>query len=122
MILTWPFIVRTLKRLKMVAAEIDAETLARELVARGCMSIPPYEYLSDVFDYLREIADPNAHPNGACRYCGKEIYRDSNAAIFCSNKCRQRAYRLRLKQRTGGRSVTSRRAVTLRTTQRRREP
>jgi hypothetical protein len=37
------------------------------------------------------------HPNGNCRQCGAEIVRDSNAARYCSNRCRQRAYRLRLK-------------------------
>jgi hypothetical protein len=39
--------------------------------------------------------DPNAHPNGACPECGKDIGRDHNGARYCSDRCRQRAYRVR---------------------------
>jgi hypothetical protein len=95
---TWEFVRRTLERLRIVSTKIDARILAEELVRRGCTSLPPYEYLLDVHDYLREISDPYAHPHGACDHCGGKIHCDSNAARFCSNRCRQRAYRLRLKQ------------------------
>ncbi len=99
--ITWNFVRRTLERLRMIEAKIDARVLAEELARRGCTSWN-YSYLSDVWDYMRESGDPNAHPHGACDHCGAPIYRDSNAARFCSNRCRQSAYRLRLKQRGGG--------------------
>jgi predicted nucleic acid-binding Zn ribbon protein len=100
--ITWDFIRRTLERLNMVAAKVHAKSLAEELALRACTELPPYDYLSDVFEHLRKIADPWAHPNGACRQCGESIGRDHNGARFCSDRCRQRAYRLRLKQRGQG--------------------
>jgi hypothetical protein len=99
--LTWAFVLRTFKRVDMIAARYDAEDLAKWLVDRGEEErLGHAQYLNDVWEYVcsyqRELGrDPYAHPNGNCRQCGKEISCDSNKAIYCSRKCRQRAYRVR---------------------------
>ena len=97
--LTWPFVLRTIRRVNMIAARYDAETMAKWLVERG-VEIGGAEYFSDISDYMRIAQrkagiDPNAHPNGNCPQCGKDIGRDHNGARYCSTSCRQRAYRVR---------------------------
>ena len=97
--LSWPFVLRTIKRVNMISARYDAETMAKWLVERG-VGLGAAGYLSDIAEYMRTAQreagiDPNAHPNGNCRQCGKDIDRDHNGAIYCSTSCRQRAYRVR---------------------------
>ena len=97
--LTWPFVLRTFKRVDMIAARYSAESMAKGLIERG-VSISAAEYFSDIADYMREFqckagVDPNAHPNGNCAQCGGEISCDHNGARYCSTRCRQRAWRER---------------------------
>src|SRR5262245_23309801 len=115
--ITWKFILRTLKRLDIVAARIDAELLAKELMARG-VEIPCPQYLDDTWYYwcklMKEAGrDPNAHPNGNCPQCGEDIGRDHKGAKYCSNRCKQRAYRERLNINVSQRNVTNRPFETL---------
>ena len=101
--LTLQFVLRTLKRVQMIT-RLDAEHLAEALIA---LPAPPGvqglgEYLDDVGECMRKKGyDPNAHPSGNCAQCGNEITRDHNGAHYCSNRCKQRAYRLRLNGRDG---------------------
>jgi hypothetical protein len=97
--LTWQFILRTFKRVDMIATRYSAESIAEGLVERG-VDLGAFEYMSDTADYMREFqrkagVDPYAHPNGNCAQCGEKISRDHNGAIYCSRECRQRAYRVR---------------------------
>lgn len=54
---------------------------------------------------LRQTLDPDglivpaSKPTvtGVCRWCGDEFTRTRADAVFCSSKCRQAAYRLRLR-------------------------
>jgi predicted nucleic acid-binding Zn ribbon protein len=90
------FVPRTLVRLRMVT-RLDHERLAKVLI--------PYrdefgflgEYLVDVAHYMRQHGGDGRHPNGDCPECGKAIDRDHNGARYCSNRCKQRAYRKRLR-------------------------
>src|SRR5208283_1631172 len=98
--MTWEFVLRTFKRLDMIARRIDAEVMAKELLAHHPKASFPTEYLADVWYYLRKFTreaggDINAHPNGNCPQCGEGISRDHNGARYCSDRCRQRAYRVR---------------------------
>lgn len=94
--LTLRFVLRTLERLRMVT-RLDDKNLAEELKAAGWR-------LNDVAflgQYLLNVVELNGglnhdHPNGNCPQCGHDIGRDHNGARYCSNRCRQRAYRLRL--------------------------
>lgn len=96
--LTWPFVLRTLARLNMMT-RLD-EWLAEEFVAKGVNVQGLGEYLMTVAEYMRGMGfDPNRHPNGNCAHCGEEIGCDHNGARYCSSRCRQRAYRLRLNKR-----------------------
>jgi hypothetical protein len=97
--LTWEFILRTFKRVDMIAALYGAEQMAEWLVERGVDLHSP-EYLSDISEAVYAIKkkhgiDPHAHPNGNCRQCDKPTSCDHNGAIYCSRECRQRAYRVR---------------------------
>jgi endogenous inhibitor of DNA gyrase (YacG/DUF329 family) len=56
---------------------------------------------------IREVAgrrlvpcDNMEEPSGNCPQCGHDIGRDHNGARYCSNRCKQRAYRLRLNGET----------------------
>jgi hypothetical protein len=101
--LTLQFVLRTLKRLQMVT-RLDQELLAKELLPY-CRDVQGLgEYLTDVAECMNKHRreqgiDPDAHPNGNCRQCGEAIWCDHNGARYCSRRCRQRAYRLRLKGR-----------------------
>jgi hypothetical protein len=92
-------VLRTFKRVDMIAARYSSEAIAKALVERGVDLGGAHEYLSDVADDMRELqrkagVNPNAHPNGPCAQCGKEC--DHNGArCYCSRECRQRAYRVR---------------------------
>jgi hypothetical protein len=93
--LTLQFVLRTLTRLQMMT-RLDCERLAKQL--------EPYhrdvrylaQYLTDVAHYM---PSSNEHPHGICDQCGGAIGCDHNGARFCSSRCRQRAYRLRIKER-----------------------
>jgi hypothetical protein len=98
--LTWPFILRTFKRMDMIASRIDPEALAKEILAHHPKARFPSEYLSDVWQCMLKHAkaagvDLYAHPNGNCPECGNAIARNHNGARYCSTACRQRAYRVR---------------------------
>src|SRR5262249_46068836 len=93
--LSLQFVLRTFARLRMIAARYGAGWLAKELAPYSDQLCFPCQYASDILDYMgRGASEP---PNGNCAQCGREIMRDSNAARYCSARCRQRAYRLRLK-------------------------
>ena len=98
--LTWPFVLRTFKRVGMISARYSSEAIAKALIERG-VDIPSAQYMSDIWDYMRDLKSAaggsiHAHPNGNCPQCGHDIGRDHNGARYCSNRCKQRAYRLRL--------------------------
>jgi|SRR5271166_4728609 len=98
--LSWEFVLRTFKRVDMIASRISAEALAKEILAYKPKASCPHEYLSDVWYHMLEHAkatgvDLHAHPNGNCPECGRDIGRDHNGARYCSTACRQRAYRVR---------------------------
>jgi hypothetical protein len=106
--LTLQFVLRTLKRVQEMT-RLDEKLLAETLVAERA---PPDvqglgEYLETVGHFMQKLGfDSNKHPNGNCAQCGDEIYRDHNGARYCSDRCKQRAYRLRLNGR-GGNGETS---------------
>jgi hypothetical protein len=97
--LTWQFILRTFKRVGMIAARHSAKAIAKAMVERG-VEIPSPQYMDEVWQYMCKIkeeagGDIHAHPNGNCPQCGRDIGRDHNGARYCSTRCRQRAYRIR---------------------------
>jgi hypothetical protein len=97
--LTLEFVLRTLTRLRMMT-RLDTELLAKELLPHRRDVQFLAEYLDDVAEYMMRLGvDPNKHPNGNCAQCGDEIGSNHNGARYCSNRCRQRAYRLRMKRR-----------------------
>jgi hypothetical protein len=96
--LTWQFVLRTLARLKMMT-RLDQKWVAKELLAKGMDLHGLGTWLQDIEEYIRDFqreagVDPYAHPNGNCPQCGNDIGRDHNGARYCSDKCRQRAYRV----------------------------
>ena len=99
--LTWAFVLRTFKRVNMIAARYDSEALAKALVERGVGLDGVDTFLSDVGDYMRTL-DRDFYCSGGrlpkhdkCAVCDEKIARDHNGAIYCSRECRQRAYRVR---------------------------
>jgi hypothetical protein len=102
--ITWEFILRTFKRVDMIARSISDEALAKELLAHDhakAAALRACEYLSDVLELLRLEAhkagvdlDP-PRSKGNCLQCGKEIRCYHRSAHYCSTACRQRAYRVR---------------------------
>jgi hypothetical protein len=100
------FVLRTLTRVQMMT-RLDPQLLAEDLRrqdSKACHDVlGAMTFFEDVAEYLKQQGfDPYAHPNGKCRHCGDDILRDHNGAHYCSNACRQRAYRLRLKERRRG--------------------
>jgi len=95
--LTLRWVLRTLERLNTISARVSNEEFARALM--------PYknqkrynihflgQWLLDVVE-LNEMAETPV-PNLLCE-CGKEVDRDHRGAKYCSNRCRQRAYRKRV--------------------------
>jgi len=53
--ITWSFVLRTLKRVDMIARRIDAKTLAEEVLAHHPTFHFDAEYLSDVGDCMRAM-------------------------------------------------------------------
>jgi hypothetical protein len=99
--LTWPFVLRTFKRVDMIASRYSAEWMAKALVERG-VDISASDYMRDIWEYMRDLKKAAggsiyAHPNGNCPQCGHDIGRDHNGARYCSTSCRQRAWRERHK-------------------------
>jgi hypothetical protein len=115
--LTAKFILRTLDRLQMVT-RYHAEVIADCLLKNKRTDTKPGflgQYLLDVEEYILKHsgrASDDSRRRLQCDHCGKEIDLNHNGARFCSNTCRQKAYRLRLKQRASGRSVTNSQSVT----------
>jgi hypothetical protein len=116
--ITWAFVLRTFKRVGMIAARHSPEAIAKAMVERGvAKALGQAEYMSDVADYMRSAqreagVDPNAHPNGNCPQCGDDIGRDHNGARYCSRECRQRAYRVRKAAAEGRNSPIAKRSRT----------
>jgi hypothetical protein len=100
--LTWDFVLRTFARLRMMT-RLDQKSLATALVddpvkARQSDIHRLSDWLRDLHAYMAELGyDSNVagRKNDNCAVCGEEILRDHNGAIYCSQKCRQRAYRER---------------------------
>jgi hypothetical protein len=91
---------RTLTRLQTMT-RLDQAKLAKQLLPYRHNVQFLAQYLEDVSYYMRQQGyDPNPqqrHPK--CLHCGGENSRDHNGARYCSDRCRQRAYRLRLNDR-----------------------
>jgi hypothetical protein len=100
------FVLRTLARVQMMT-RLSVEPLADNLIEEmggskawetaGCLS----NYLEEVSDAIqKKIGDacyerPGGDPN--CLQCGQKVGRDHNGALYCSRRCRQKAYRVRQK-------------------------
>jgi hypothetical protein len=118
--LTAKFILRTLDRLQMVTRyneTVIADLLLKNNLAnRDNTHHPAFlgEYLSRVAECMEKKSghSANDHPHGPCDQCGKPVSVVHNGARFCSSTCRQKAYRLRLKQKASGRNVTNSQCVT----------
>jgi hypothetical protein len=97
---TWQFVLRTMKRVAIIARWYDAEALAKAFVENGVNMNGGDTFLNDIGDYMRSL-DRNFYCSGGrpkhdkCAVCDEKIDRDHNGAIYCSRKCRQRAYRVR---------------------------
>jgi hypothetical protein len=121
--LSWQFVLRTLKRIDMIAARYQAEDIARWLIDDGVYEMPcPDAFLADIWDCmqdrLKELGrDPYQNPNrkhDKCAACGSEIMQEHNGAIYCSTRCRQRAYRERKAKAEGRNSpLPKRRSLVL---------
>ena len=115
--LTWPFVLRTFKRLSMIAARYDAETMAKALVENRVSMDGADTFLSDIGDYMRTL-DHDFYCSGRlpkhdkCLVCDEKIDLDHNGARYCSRECRQRAYRVRKAAAEGRNSPIPKRART----------
>jgi hypothetical protein len=91
--LTMTFVLRTLARVQMMT-RLNQKLLAKALLPHRHRHDVQYlsEYLGDVASCMGKV-ERRRHP--ACVECGDENMRDHHGARYCSNKCRQRAYRKR---------------------------
>jgi hypothetical protein len=55
--ITWQFILRTFKRVDMIASRHSAKSIAKALVERGAALGCSSEYLSDIWYYMRETGE-----------------------------------------------------------------
>jgi hypothetical protein len=100
--LTWDFVLRSFDRLRMMR-RLNVELLAKELVAdpaaaRRADIMGCYDWVYELACEMKKLGyddDTAGRKRGNCAVCGKDTIRDSNAAIYCSRECRQRAYRER---------------------------
>jgi hypothetical protein len=88
-------ILRTFKRVQLLANAISAEDLAKELMRHGVKpdDIGDYSYLEEVWERMNKEVPDNGEP--FCQVCGRATYRDRRHAKYCSASCRQKAYRKR---------------------------
>jgi hypothetical protein len=113
--LTWAFVLRTFKRVDMIAASYSAEAIAKALIERGMGLDGVDTFLSDVGNYMRTL-DRDLYCSGGrpkhdkCAVCDEKIERDHNGAIYCSRECRQRAYRVRKAAAEGRNSLIPKRS------------
>jgi hypothetical protein len=115
--ITWQFILRTFKRVNMIAARHSSEAIAKELIKRGVGLNGVDTFLSDVGDYMRTLDHDFYCGNGRpkhdkCAVCAEKIERDHNGARYCSRECRQRAYRVRKAASEGRNSSIPKRSRT----------
>src|SRR5262245_21341825 len=107
--LTMRFVLRTLQRLQMRKRLNDK--LIAEALAKAGYNLSELEFLSNFLEGVHYYAgsphDYDQHPNRNCPQCGEKIIRDHNGAKYCSNRCKQRAYRLRLNVNGSQRTVTN---------------
>jgi hypothetical protein len=92
--LTVKTVLRTIRRVTLLATAISAEDLAKELIRHGvtdALSAP--EYLNDVWQKVNKLAPDKGEP--LCQVCGTGTWRDRKHARYCSASCRQKAYRKR---------------------------
>jgi hypothetical protein len=91
--ITLQFILRTLARLQMIT-RLDQELLAKDLephLTKGRVDFLG-TFLDDVAHYMKKTED-RRHPT--CMECGGENMRDHNGMRYCSDRCKQLAYRKR---------------------------
>src|SRR5215470_11275606 len=106
--LTLQFVLRTLARMQMVTRlndKLTAKVLLPHLNRTEVRHIAGLgQFLLEIGEYLEEEKQAAGIPEypythgGKCLACGKEISRDHNGAKYCTDRCRQRAYRKRLKR------------------------
>jgi hypothetical protein len=113
--ITWAFVLRTFKRVNMIAGRYDSEAIAKELIEQGVGLDGVDTFLSDVGDYMRTLDHDFYCGNGRpkhdkCAVCDEKIERDHNGARYCSRECRQRAYRVRKAAAEGRNSPIPKRA------------
>src|SRR5271165_1243161 len=97
------FILGTLDRLRMITrynVEVIADLLIKSrypLTGRHDTQFLG-EYLIDVSQVIQEKLgyDPDRQFIHPCDECGEDVDRNHNGARFCSNACRQKAYRKRV--------------------------
>jgi hypothetical protein len=108
--LTLQFVLRTLARVQMMT-RLDEKLLAEQLIEEYGSGSKAWGIVVSAGDYLEGVAEaiknkighdacyarPGGDPN--CPQCGEKVERDRADARYCSDRCRQRAYRLRLKKR-----------------------
>ena len=92
--LTLRFVLRTLARLRMMT-RLDQEQLAKQLMTRRTDVQFLGEYLDTVSAYMKKHGF-KPYPDVNCPECGNKVERDHNGARYCSERCRQSAYRKRL--------------------------
>jgi hypothetical protein len=75
---------------------LDQEGLAKQLMGHRNDVRFLANYLDDVGHYMMEMGAEETRKHPQCIECGAENRRDHNGAKYCSDKCRQKAYRKRL--------------------------
>jgi hypothetical protein len=84
---TWQFVLRTMKRVAIIARWYDAEALAKAFVENGVNMNGGDTFLNDIGDYMRSL-DRNFYCSGGrpkhdkCAVCDEKIDRDHNGAIL----------------------------------------
>jgi hypothetical protein len=109
--LTWEYVLRTFKRVRMMT-RLDQGLLAKRFAddpkaavqvdVRGvCEWMDSLLNELDKAGYTSNVANVAGRRHDNCAVCGKEVMQDHNGAKYCSTECRQRAYRERKAQAQG---------------------